>query len=162
MKSKLRKDIHYKQIGEKDCGPTCLKIVAKHYDKTIPVSVLRTLSETTRVGSSLLGLSDAAEKIGFRSLGVKITLSELEKAPTPCILHWNKNHFVVLYEVKNETFYISDPAHSILSYTKEELLKHWIGNNAKKDTKEGVALLLEPTPKFYDTNFEDLKESTLR
>jgi ATP-binding cassette subfamily B protein len=155
----LRKDIHYKQIGQKDCGPTCLKIVAKHYDKTISVQVLRTLSETTRVGSTLLGLSDAAEKVGFHSIGAKITLNELKEAPLPCILHWNKHHFVVLYEVKDHIFYISDPAHGILKYKEEELLKHWIGNNATNETKEGVTLLLEPTPKFYDTNFEELKET---
>lgn len=91
---------HYKQRDHKDCGPTCLKIIAKHYKKTINLQQLRDLSETTRTGSSLLGLSEAAEQLGFRSLGVKVDLEKLLEAPLPCILHWNKNHYVVLYNIK--------------------------------------------------------------
>ncbi len=155
----IKKAIHYQQIDEKDCGPTCLKIIAKNYDKTVSVQVLRKLSETTRIGSSLLGLSNAAEKMGFHSIGIKTTSEELKEVPLPCVLHWNKHHFVVLYEVKNNTFYISDPAHGLLKYKEEELLKHWIGNNATSETKEGVALLLEPTPKFYNTDFETVNET---
>ena len=113
------------------------------------------MSETTRQGSSLLGLSEAAEKLGFRSLGIKISLSKLLEAPLPCILHWNNNHFVVLYKIRDKTSYISDPAHGLLKYSKEELLKHWIGNNVNDDTEEGIALLLEPTPKFYSNEFDE-------
>lgn len=148
---------HYRQIDLKDCGPTCLKIIAKHYDRTISIQELRHISETTREGSSLLGLSEASEKISFRSLGVKISLKRLIEAPLPCILHWNKNHYVVLYKIKRNTFYISDPAHGLLKYTEEEVLKNWIGNNATADTKEGVVLLLEPTPKFYESDFSTEK-----
>src|SRR5690606_26660256 len=86
----------FHQPDHKDCGPTCLKIIAKHYGKTLSLQYIRQLSETTREGSSLLGLSEAAEKLGFRSLGVKINLKRLEEAPLPCIVHWNKVHFVVL------------------------------------------------------------------
>jgi len=145
----------YKQADSKDCGPTCLKIVAKYYKKSIAIQELRKLSETTREGSSLLGISDAAEKIGFRSLGVKVSLLRLLEAPTPCILHWNKNHYVVLYKIKKDIFYISDPAHGLLKYTKDEFLKHWIGNNASDQTEEGVALLLETTPKFFNNEFDN-------
>lgn len=155
----------YKQIDAKNCGPTCLKIIAKHYKKTISVQQLQDLSETTRLGSSLLGLSDAAEKIGFRSLGIKVSLSKLLEAPLPCILHWNKNHYVVLYDIKlkkgssdlerSGTFYVSDPAHGLLKYNKEEFIQYWIGNNANENTEEGVALLLEPSPTFYDNEFEE-------
>ena len=75
-----------------------LKIIAKHYNKTISIQELRTISETTRAGSSLLGLSEASEKLGFRSLGVKLDLHKLSEAPLPCVLHWNKNHYAVLYK----------------------------------------------------------------
>ncbi|MDX8554958.1 peptidase domain-containing ABC transporter [Tenacibaculum sp. 1B UA] len=143
----------YKQKEIKDCGPTCLKIISKHYGKTIPTKEIRSLSETTRSGSSLLGLSDASEKIGLRSIGVKLSLKALHSVPLPCILHWNKNHYSVLYKIKKNTFYISDPAHGLLKYNREEFLRNWIGNNAKKETQEGIALLLEPTPKFYNSNF---------
>ncbi|MFK7806873.1 MAG: peptidase domain-containing ABC transporter [Saprospiraceae bacterium] len=144
----------YKQADQKDCGPTCLKIIAKFYGKNISVPMLRGFSETIRTGSSLLGLSDASEKIGFRSLGVKLTLKALKEAPLPCVLHWNKNHYAVLYKIKRGRFYISDPAHGLLKYKEKEFLKHWIGNNAKEDTLEGVALLLEPTPIFYQSDFD--------
>lgn len=166
---------HYKQKDAKDCGSTCLKIIAKHYKKAISIQKLREVSETTRAGSSLLGLSDASEKIGFRSLGVKLKLERLSEAPLPCILHWNKNHYAVLYKISNGTrykflllgktedgnriFHISDPAHGLLKYNKQEFLKHWIGNNATDQTEEGIALLLEPTAKFYDSDFEDDKSS---
>lgn len=150
----LKRFPHYIQADSKDCGPTCLKIIAKHYGKSINVQELRNLSETTREGSSLLFLSDAAEKIGFRTLGVKLNLERLEEAPLPCILHWNNNHFVVLYNIIRETFYISDPAQGLLEYSKKEFLKFWIGNNADGTTQEGVTLLLEPTPKFHRTDFD--------
>ena len=150
----------YKQAESKDCGPTCIKIIAKYYGKVLNTQKLRSLSETTREGSSLLGLSDAVESIGFRSLGVKLSLEKLEEVPLPCIIHWNKVHYVVLYKVKkdrkgNWTIYISDPAHGLITYTKEEFLRAWIGNNATETTEEGVALLVEPTPKFYSDNLDE-------
>ena len=151
----LNKFPFYKQIDAKNCGPTCLKIIAKHYKKIISVQQLQQLSETTRQGSSLLGLSDAAEKIGFRSLGVKISLNTLLEAPLPCILHWNKNHYVVLYKIHKGFFYVSDPAHGLLKYNKTEFLHYWIGNNANENTEEGIALLLETSPAFYTTEFDE-------
>ena len=151
---------HYKQIDSKDCGPSCLKIVAKHYKKTTTLQQLRDLSETTREGSSMRGLSEAAEGLGFKSLGIKVDLQRLLEVPRPCVLHWDKNHFVVLYKIKRNVFYVSDPAQRLLKYTKDEFLKHWIGNNADDETEEGIALLLEPTPKFYNTNF-DAKEKRM-
>lgn len=168
----------YHQPDSKDCGPTCLKIIAKHYGKTLNIQTLRSLSETTREGSNLLTLSEAAEKIGFRTLGVKLSVKKLEEAPLPCILHWNNNHYVVLYKVRSRklgvgsffgasslqlpasnTYYLSDPAHGLLEYTEEEFLKFWIGNNATNETEEGIALLLEPTPNFY--NQEDDAKSNV-
>ncbi|WP_438422460.1 peptidase domain-containing ABC transporter [Aquimarina macrocephali] len=146
---------HYKQGDFKDCGPTCIRIVAKYYEKNIAIQVLRKLSETTRTGSNLLSISHAAEKVGFRSLGVKISLLEIVEAPLPCILHWNRNHYVILYKIKKNKYYISDPAHGLLVYNKDEFLKHWIGSNVTENTQEGLALLLEPTPKLFDQNFDE-------
>jgi len=153
----LKKFPFYKQADLKDCGPTCLKIIAKYYGKTLSIQDLRGYSETSREGSSLLGISNAAEKLGFRTLGVKINLDRLLEAPLPCIVHWNSNHYVVLYKVKNGVYYISDPAHGLLKYTTENFIKHWIGNNANTTTEEGIVLLLETTPKFNNANFEDSK-----
>ena len=145
---------HYKQTEAKDCGPTCIKIIAKHYGKIINTQQLRTLSETTREGSSLLGLSEAVEKMGFRSLGVKLSFTKLLEASLPCIVHWNKNHYVVVYKIKNGVVYISDPAHGLITYTKDEFIKSWVGNNADENTEEGIALLVEPTPLFYKEDFD--------
>jgi ATP-binding cassette subfamily B protein len=149
---------HYTQPDAKDCGPTCLKIIAKHYGRVLNIQTLRQLSETTREGSNLLNLSDAAESLGFRTLGVKLSLEKLMEAPLPCILHWNANHYVVLYEVKKKKSLsfgegfrvgISDPAFGLIEYNQEEFLKRWIGNNADENTQEGIALLIEPTPNFF-------------
>lgn len=149
---------HYKQLDSKDCGPTCIKIITKHYGKRISLKVLRNLSETTRLGSRLNDISEAAEKIGFRTLSVKICLGDLMEAPLPLILHWNKNHFVVLYKIKNGKFYISDPGHDLIVYNKQEFLRGWIGENADEKTKEGIALLLETTPKFNRSEFDEKEE----
>ncbi|WP_456377579.1 cysteine peptidase family C39 domain-containing protein, partial [Lutibacter sp.] len=150
----MKKFPQYKQTEAKDCGPTCIKIIAKYYGKIINTQQLRTLSETTREGSSLLGLSEAVEKMGFRSLGVKLTFIKLLEASLPCIVHWNKNHYVVVYKIKKGIIYISDPAHGLITYTKQEFIKRWIGNNANENTEEGIALLLDPTPKFYQEEFD--------
>jgi ATP-binding cassette subfamily B protein len=153
----LKKFPHYLQTDFKDCGPTCLKIVSKHYGQILKIQNLREYSETNREGSNLLFLSEAAEKIGFRTFGVKQNLKQLQEVPLPCVLHWNKHHYVVLYKIKHDNYFISDPAIGKLKYNKDEFIKFWIGNNANETTEEGIALLLEPTPKFYQSEFE--KES---
>lgn len=150
----MKKFPNFKQTESKDCGPTCIKIIAKFYGKIINIQALREYSETTRDGSNLLMLSDAAEKIGFRTIGIKRSFQKLEEVPLPCILHWNKNHYVVLYKKKKGICYISDPAIGLIEYNQEEFLKFWIGNNANETTEEGIALLLEPTPRFYQSEFE--------
>lgn len=153
----------YKQPDAKDCGPTCLRIISKFYGKTIPLQQIRNLSETTREGSSLLGLSEAAENLGFRSLGVQVDFNTLqEEVPLPCVVHWNKQHFVVVYKIdKSGKVYISDPSYGLITYTKVEFIKYWIGENADETTEEGIALLLETTPAFYKNEFdEDEKKMT--
>lgn len=150
----MKKFPFYKQREEKDCGPTCIKIISKYYNKIINTQQLRDLSETTREGSSLLGLSEAAETIGFKTLGAKVSYNKLKEAPLPCVLHWNNNHYVVLYKIKKDILYISDPAYGLLKLSKQEFLSFWIGNNANENTNEGIVLLLEPTPKFYKEDFD--------
>ncbi len=150
----MKKFPNYIQADNKDCGPTCLKIVAKHFGKTINIQDLRDLSETTREGSNLLFLSDAAEKIGFRTLGVKLNLERLEEAPLPCVLHWNKEHYVVLHDIKKDKYCISDPGFGLIEYNQQDFIKFWIGNNADNYTQEGIALLLDVTPKFHQSEFD--------
>lgn len=152
----------YKQPDNKDCGPTCLRIIAKHYKKSIALQQIRTLAETTREGSGLLGLSNAAEALGFRTLGVKINFNTLlADAPLPCIVHWNKNHYVVVYKTdKAGKVYVSDPGYGLITYTKAEFIKYWIGENAHENTEEGIALILETSPAFYTSDFEETEKKT--
>ena len=142
------------QADAKDCGPTCIKIIAKHYGKTIHIQDLRNYSETTREGSNLLFLSDAAEIVGFRTLGIKTDADTLSEIHLPCILHWNKDHYVVLYKIKKDNYYISDPAFGLIQYNKQDFIKFWIGNNADESTQEGILLMLEATPKFFQSDFD--------
>lgn len=131
-----------------DCGPTSLKMVAKHYGKDIAIGKLREYARISREGVSLLGISEAAEKIGFRTLGVKINSQQLfEDAPMPCILHWQQSHFIVLppQQLKKSTILIADPAKGLIKIEKQEFLQHWLS-----DSNEGIALLLEPTPAFFE------------
>ena len=163
---------NYIQIDSKDCGPTCLKIIAKNYGKVFKIQDLRDYSETSRDGSNLMMLSDAAEKIGFRTIGAKLSLVKLQEAPLPCILHWNKGHYVVLHKIrisklgikknrKKQIYCISDPAIGLIEYSKDEFLKFWIGNNANKNIEEGIVLFLEPTPKFYQSESDNEEDTHL-
>lgn len=100
----------YKQPDAKDCGPTCLRIIAKHHGKLISLQEIREYSETTRSGSNLLKLSEAAEAIGLKTIGAKLDFNRLKKAQLPLIAHWDKRHFVVVYRIKKDKVYLSDPA----------------------------------------------------
>jgi len=152
---------HYHQHDAMDCGPTCLRMVAAYYGRVFSLEGLREKSLITREGVSMLGLSEAAEHIGFRTTGVKVSFEELNEAPLPCIVHWNQVHFVVVYDIKEnrgkETIYIADPAAGKLKYTREEFCRCWISTkNEGKDV--GVALLLEPSPDFYDQGDEKVSK----
>lgn len=144
---------HYTQLEASDCGPTCLRMIAKFYGRAYSAEMLRKHSFISREGVSMLGISDAAEYIGFRTLGVKMSFNQLvNDANLPCILHWNQRHFVVCYDIKKNfrgqyKLYIADPSSQKLCYNEEELKKCWI--STKEDGLElGTALLLEPTPEF--------------
>lgn len=149
----------YQQLDQMDCGPTCLRILSKYYEKDISIQYLRNLAETTRAGSSMLGLSNAAERIGYRSLGVRVSYKKLvEESLYPTICHWRKNHYIIIYQIKKDVVYVSDPAIGLLKYKKEDFIRTWIGPNADENTEEGILLLLEPTPKFYEEDDEESKE----
>jgi ATP-binding cassette, subfamily B, bacterial len=120
---------HQLQRNQMDCGPTCLYMISKHYGRNFSIEKLRELTEIGKEGVNILGISDAAEKIGFRTAAVQLTLKQLkEEIKLPCILHWSQNHFVVLYKVKRNAFYISDPGKSLLKYTEKEFVAQWISS----------------------------------
>ena len=148
---------HYIQYDSKDCGPTCLRMVAKFYGKTFPQHYIKNTSYQKRSGTTLLGLSDAAEKLGFRTTGVKITWEQLAEVNMPCIVNWNQNHFVVIYRIEKDKIIVGDPAQGILKYNKKTFLTSWYSIVDDIKGKMGIALLLEPTPSFFNSN--DVKEN---
>ncbi|MDI9339933.1 MAG: peptidase domain-containing ABC transporter [Sediminibacterium sp.] len=142
---------NYIQHEEKDCGPTCLKIITEFYGKKYPLNLLKELCNTSRLGSSFKDLSNGAENIGFRTLPVKVTLKKIyEEKPFPFIAHWKQNHFVVVYKMNRHYVWVSDPANGLLKYTRKDFIKFWISREADENSEEGIALLLEPTITFFD------------
>lgn len=138
----------YKQLDGMDCGPTCLRMVSSHYGRNYSLNKLRELTGFNREGVSMLGLSETAEKIGFRTTGAKLTIGQLKDIQFPAILHWNQNHFVVLYKIKQSVFYIADPARGLMSYSVKEFLDYWLSGN-EVGNRVGIALLLTPSPDFF-------------
>lgn len=144
---------HFTQHDVMDCGPTCLRMVAAFYGRHYSLEGLREKSFITREGVSMLGISEAAEKIGFRSICVQVGFEKLREAPLPCIIHWNQQHFVVVYKLTDKHVWVADPGAGKLKYTKEEFCNCWLSSR-KNEENTGVALLLEPTPEFYTTEDE--------
>lgn len=145
----MKKFTYYKQADRMDCGPSCLRMVAKYYGRSFSLQRLRELSGINKEGVSLLGISEAAEKLGFRTQGVKLTFDQLKQVNLPCIVHWEQKHFVVLYRIKNGIFYVADPDRGLLKYKEVEFLQHWISMHTSSQSS-GVGLLLSPTPEFYN------------
>ncbi|MFC6247153.1 peptidase domain-containing ABC transporter [Flavobacterium psychroterrae] len=133
-----------------DCGPACLSMIASFYKKNYSLRFLRDHSFISREGVSLLGITEAAQRIGFETVSAQLTVEELQEMQLPCILHWNKNHFVVLSKIstnsftKKKLFTIADPGHGFISLNQEKFNKAWFS-----DANTGVALFLEPTEEFY-------------
>lgn len=137
-----------------DCGPSCLVMIAKYYGVRKNIDTIRHTCALGKEGVSLLGISKAAEEIGFKTVGGRLSFETLaNEAPLPCIVHWNQNHFVVVYKIKSlrkgrYTVYVADPGKGLVTYTKEEFCEHWVSTKTNGEEK-GIALLLEPTEQFY-------------
>ena len=151
----------YKQHDAMDCGAACLRMIAKYYGKHYSLESLREKTYITREGVSMLGISDAAENIGFRTLGVHVSFEKLLEAPLPCIVHWRQEHFVVVYDIKLQKsrtqnaerrthdegvlpsafvpsaskpcgfVRVADPGHGLVTLTIEEFCNNWL--SMKKD-----------------------------
>src|SRR6056297_2516020 len=151
----------YQQLDAMDCGPTCLRMIGKFYGKHFTLQTLREKSYLARDGVSMLGIADAAEAIGLKSMGAALTWDKLSgEAPLPLIAHWKQNHFIVVYKIKNEKVYVADPMLGMITYTKEEFLRGWISTKEHGEDK-GTVLLLQPTPEFYQQDGETKKKTGL-
>ena len=146
-----------RQRDAMDCGPSCLAMIAKHYGQQADKEQLRKICSLGKEGVSLLGISKAAENLGFKTIGGRLSFEMLyQEDPMPCIIHWNQNHFVVVYKIKKHnkgkyTVYVADPGKGLVTYTKEEFCEHWVSTKTNGEEK-GIVLLLEPTEQFYAQN----------
>ncbi len=158
-----------KQLDSMDCGPTCLAMVCKHFGKSVPVQTLREKAQIGKEGVNMLGISEAAESIGFHTMAVQLDYQQLiDEASLPCILHWNQNHFVVLHKIKSrfkwfkgskeKKFIIADPGEGIVTINEHDFKKSWFSSTLKGELT-GIALILQPTPLFYEQEDEDKQES---
>jgi ATP-binding cassette, subfamily B, bacterial len=147
---------HFRQHDAMDCGPTCLRMVAKYYGRNISLDYLRNKTEYGKDGASMLGLADAAESIGLKTIGAKLSFEQLiNDAPLPAIIHWNQYHFVVLTKGSTKKkLIIADPAKGMITLNKEEFLKSWI-STTENNTSKGTTLLLETTPLFKQIDYVD-------
>lgn len=139
-----------------DCGPSCLRMIAKHHGKSLSLEYLRQQSYIDRQGVSLHGISYAAENIGLRTKSYRLSFNDLLASNLPCIAHWNQNHFVVVYKVTKTKVWVADPAIGLISYAVEEFKKHWV-STVKGETEQGVVMELEPTPAFFNQNEHEKK-----
>lgn len=153
----------YLQLDSMDCGPSCLRMIGKFYGRKLELQKLREYCYANNNGVSLLGISDAAEKIGFRTNAVKSSFDRLvEKGIFPCIAHWREDHFVVVYKLKVKKgkdgcwqgkVYVADPAFGLVTYTVPEFLSGWENDRIHGQNK-GVFLLLVPTLAFFEPREE--------
>ena len=140
-----------------DCGAACVAMIVSYFGKQPNINQIEMLCSLDKSGVSLLGISKAAETIGFKTVGGRLSFDTLtSEVPLPCIIHWNQNHFVVVYKIKKRRgnryeVYVADPGKGLITYTKEEFCEHWVSTKTNGEEK-GIALLLEPTEQFYAQN----------
>lgn len=140
---------YYKQHDAMQCGVACLQMICRYYGKAYPQDALSEMCSATTEGVSLLGISNTATELGLHTTCGKATIDMLQAAPLPCVLHWDQNHFVVLYAVKKDCFYVADPGRGMVKYNKREFGSHWLSTQSKGDEK-GIAMFVKPTPVFYE------------
>lgn len=141
----------YHQHDSMQCGVTCLRMVCKHFGREYSTEYLSNLCFATNEGVSMLGISEATERLGLHTVCGLVRLDMLAKLPLPCIMHWNQNHFVVLYKIGRgeQKYYIADPGKGLITYGRDEMADHWVSTRSDGKDK-GVAMFLTTTPAFYE------------
>ena len=143
-----------KQLDAMQCGVACLAMICKHYGKVYSTNTLSKLCCTSSEGVSLFSISEAAEKLGLHTMFGKASIKQLIKISQPCILHWNQNHFVVLYQIKRgKKFYVADPGKGLITYSLEEFSENWLSTMSNGEER-GIALFLQPTSLFHNKSDE--------
>ena len=143
------------QHDSMQCGIACLQMVCKYFGREYSLDSLSKLCFATTEGVSMLGINEAANTLGLHTISARVTTTMLGKAPLPSILHWDQNHFVVLYKVKKgKKFYVADPGKGLVTYGLDEFKQHWISTKSNGEDK-GIAMFLETTPAFFTYKMED-------
>ena len=143
------------QHDSMQCGIASLQMVCKYFGREYTLDSLSKLCFATTEGVSMLGINEAANTLGLHTVCARISIVMLNEAPLPCILHWNQNHFVVLYKIKkSKKFYVADPGKGLVAYTLDEFKQHWISTNSNGEDK-GIAMFLETTPAFFTYKMQD-------
>ncbi|MDZ7900472.1 MAG: peptidase domain-containing ABC transporter [Arcicella sp.] len=151
----------FKQFDTMDCGPTCLRMIAKHFGKNYSLQTLREKSGINKEGVSMAGIGTAAEHIGFRTLVAKVTFEKIvSDAPLPFIAHWKQNHFVVVHAIKKDKVYVADPAVGLVEYSIKDFKTDWVSGQNNANEQTGIVMLFETTPKFF-LNDEDKQDGGL-
>lgn len=152
---KNRKIKYIKQKDSMQCGVASLAMVCNYFGRTYTTDFLSKICYATNEGVSMLGISEAASKIGLETITSYVAPTDLlrKDVELPAILHWRQNHFVVLYKINKKYFYIADPAKGLLKYSYVEFLDKWLSTNLDNQEK-GIAMFLEPTPYFYDNKLD--------
>ena len=137
------------------CGIACIQMVCCYFGRKYSTEFISQYCHSTTEGVSLLSISETVKEIGIKTISGRVETNQLVRVILPCILHWNQNHFVVLYKVKKgKTFYIADPAKGLVKYNLEEFKKHWVSTQSGGEEK-GIAMFLEPTPAFYEKKMDE-------
>lgn len=146
-----------RQHDSMQCGITCLQMICKFFGREYTLDSLSKICFATTEGVSMLGINEAAKTLGLNTICAKVTIEELNKVPLPAILHWNQNHFVVLYKVKKgKKFYIADPGKGKTTYNLDEFKQHWISTHSDGEEK-GIAMFFETTPAFFTYKMEGVE-----
>jgi ATP-binding cassette, subfamily B, bacterial len=147
----------YRQNIPAECGSTCLQMICKYYGKEFDREHLNRLTKTNKdKGVSMLGIYEAAEVLGFKTMGVRITYEKLKReVPLPCIVHWEGDNFIVVYDIleykSGDLIFTADPAWGLIKYKQKEFCDSWFEKKKGKEKwEQGLALLLVPTPKFHN------------
>jgi len=145
----------HRQLDGHDCGPTCLLMITDFYGRKFSKEYLRGLCSIGREGVSLLGISNAAERIGMRTMSVRVSFQRLrDEVLLPCIVHWRSDHFVVVYKISKRKVWVGDPERGLMVYSRSQFLEGWLGDSHRKEGSKGIVLMLEAMPEFYEAPLE--------
>lgn len=142
----------YRQLENSDCGITCIRMIARHYGKSIPLKHLRSLADISKLGISVKDIIDGFHSIRMEAAAVRISIDDIYRMPCPAIIYWQQRHFVVVYDInpKKKVFHIADPADGKMRFTEKEFCEYWLNGNDR-----GIAVVAEPMDDFDNQRFEE-------